>query len=823
MRLRNKIIASVCAFSMLFTMGMTAVVNADTTKATVTATADKATMASGDTATVTVAYSGVTVPTAKIGGLQVKVAVDLDKFTFVAGSATSAFPTKGTTKIVEPTTSNPYLTYLWYDATSELTSASMVTFKITAKAALTAAYTITPSDIVISDGAATTAYDNDSTGLNNVTVVPATIYSAAITAKNITETDSASKTATSFYSGETYNFVLDATAAEGRTATYAVKSGNATIAGDKITFNGMGDVVVTATISDGTTFDITLTAAASEKPYTVAAPAGGVSTGSKSTFTVTTTKGATTAKYAYIQYYTAKDMPLTPVMVTVANGEATFAAAPSSASTYAVTVYDAAGNVVSNRKTGNVTSATPVATSPSSSTSTSPSTSPSSSTTAIEATPAAQTIVSPQPAAVPTEAAKTETVELATAPTATAPSVTVSGSVPSTYTYGQTVTITYKADDAASIVITNPADKEVVHDSVAAATSNSTFKFVIPESDDSPFGYWTKGTYTVTIGGTEIGTFTLTDIKITFSGSTSVDDDSRTKITATPSSTVTGGYMKYEITSGTSYASVNEGTGMVSGKKKGTAVLTATYYDKDGNVLATNDTTITVNESSSSSSSDSSSKSSGSGTLASGTSGSSGVGITAKKDTNTVSFTDINDVSWATAAIKSMAAKGIVSGYDSTTFGPNASITRAEFCKLISNLYGLVQAGASFGGQTSFNDVATTAWYYPYVQVCASLGVVKGYGEKTFAPDNMISRQEMCAIMDRTITMLNTKLTAVNAAKTFADNADIYDYAKDSVSRMYQDGIMSGTSDTTFEPQAGATRAMAVVVINNLYTATTSK
>ena len=212
------------------------------------------------------------------------------------------------------------------------------------------------------------------------------------------------------------------------------------------------------------------------------------------------------------------------------------------------------------------------------------------------------------------------------------------------------------------------------------------------------------------------------------------------------------------------------------------------------------------------------SSSSSGGSIAGGNlSGASSAGIYQRPDKYEVNFQDLGEAAWAENAITFLAKKGIISGYNDTTFAPNASITRAEFAKLISSLYGLVSESSIFPSQ-SFTDVPKDAWYFNYVEVCAQLGIVGGYGDGTFNPNALISRQDMAVIIYRTASVMQNSLAAVNPEKTFADEADINDYAKPAISALQQAGLIDGTSETTFEPQAGCTRAQAATIMYNLYT-----
>ena len=283
--------------------------------------------------------------------------------------------------------------------------------------------------------------------------------------------------------------------------------------------------------------------------------------------------------------------------------------------------------------------------------------------------------------------------------------------------------------------------------------------------------------------------------------------------------------VKYVVTSGDEYASVSSSSSTsakIKGIKAGSAIVTAYVYlgeNTGKDYVAEADLLVTVTKKSTSGNNSSSNGSTSGGSIAGGTvsGGSTGVNISTRPDSYNPQFADLNEASWAADAINSLAKKGILTGRTDTEFAPNASVTRAEFVKMVSTLYNLVTPTSKFATQ-SFKDVPKDAWFFNYVEVCAQLGIVNGEGDGYFNPNALISRQEMAAIMYRTATIMGTKLTATEAVKTFADANEISDYAKAAVSALQTAGIISGTSDTTFEPALACTRAQAAVIINNMYT-----
>lgn len=178
----------------------------------------------------------------------------------------------------------------------------------------------------------------------------------------------------------------------------------------------------------------------------------------------------------------------------------------------------------------------------------------------------------------------------------------------------------------------------------------------------------------------------------------------------------------------------------------------------------------------------------------------------------------MGDAAWASTAINFLASIGVVNGRTATTFEPNAYVTRAEFTKLVLAAIGMTVPADAYT-TSSYTDVAADAWYLGYVEAASMLGIVTGYPEGDFRPDALVSRQEMAAIVYRAVAVRNASLPTVQAATAWADADQIGDWAVESVTALNVAGVINGTSATTFEPTAAATRAQAAQIIYNLYQA----
>lgn len=176
-------------------------------------------------------------------------------------------------------------------------------------------------------------------------------------------------------------------------------------------------------------------------------------------------------------------------------------------------------------------------------------------------------------------------------------------------------------------------------------------------------------------------------------------------------------------------------------------------------------------------------------------------------------FKDISKAAWAREAINGLAQAGIVSGKSDTEFAPNDTVTRAEFAKMLMGVFGL-NAGAYT--TSSFNDVSTNAWYFNSVETAYNLGIITGVDNGKFAPDALITRQDMAVMVVRAAKVCGVALPEVEAEIIFADESVIADYAKTSVSELQKANIINGVTDTTFAPLENATRAQAAQILYNV-------
>lgn len=179
-------------------------------------------------------------------------------------------------------------------------------------------------------------------------------------------------------------------------------------------------------------------------------------------------------------------------------------------------------------------------------------------------------------------------------------------------------------------------------------------------------------------------------------------------------------------------------------------------------------------------------------------------------------FRDVAASRWSAAAITKLSGAGIIYGYGDRIFLPENPVTRAEFCVMLNRM---LPDGLPPTSPKSFRDVAQGDWYCIAVWNLASIGAVNGVGDDLFLPDAPITRQDMATIISRMLAAYRLNLPAKNAPMAFLDDASIADYAAAGVSQMQRIGVIRGFEDGTFRPEANATREETAQMLCNLLTA----
>lgn len=168
-------------------------------------------------------------------------------------------------------------------------------------------------------------------------------------------------------------------------------------------------------------------------------------------------------------------------------------------------------------------------------------------------------------------------------------------------------------------------------------------------------------------------------------------------------------------------------------------------------------------------------------------------------------FNDVKENAWYSEAIYKWSQNGIVSGYEDYSFRPQNQVTRAELAAVIDRIFKLEDSTYA----KSYEDVNEGKWYASAIEHVSSAGLMKDTGER-FKPDQPVTREELAYAFSRAYSLTKAE------AKTFKDQGDISDWAIESVQALVGNGYMLGMPDGSFAPQAYLTRAQMMMVIDRL-------
>jgi uncharacterized repeat protein (TIGR02059 family) len=166
--------------------------------------------------------------------------------------------------------------------------------------------------------------------------------------------------------------------------------------------------------------------------------------------------------------------------------------------------------------------------------------------------------------------------------------------------------------------------------------------------------------------------------------------------------------------------------------------------------------------------------------------------------------TALSDVEghWAAPYIKEMYASGVIGGYPDGSFRPDNHISRAEFVTMLVKSYQWETAGSK-----TFADTANH-WARDFIAVAYARQIAKGYNDTRFGPDDYITREQMAVMLAQAAELRN-----VTGTRTFSDQERISPWAREAVAAASSKGIINGYPDKSFKPKDKATRGEAITVL----------
>lgn len=171
-------------------------------------------------------------------------------------------------------------------------------------------------------------------------------------------------------------------------------------------------------------------------------------------------------------------------------------------------------------------------------------------------------------------------------------------------------------------------------------------------------------------------------------------------------------------------------------------------------------------------------------------------------------FTDVNDDDWFFDVVRYVYEQGLMTGTRDREFSPNLTTTRGMIVSILNRLEDGPTAEAA-----GFTDVADGDWYADAVNWAASEGIVAGYEDQTFRPNDPITREQLAAMLMNYAAWKGEDVSARADLSGYNDAASVSSWAAETVQWAVAEGLISGMPGNLLEPQGSATRAQVAAIL----------
>ena len=170
-------------------------------------------------------------------------------------------------------------------------------------------------------------------------------------------------------------------------------------------------------------------------------------------------------------------------------------------------------------------------------------------------------------------------------------------------------------------------------------------------------------------------------------------------------------------------------------------------------------------------------------------------------------FLDVDPDAWYKDAVQFAYDNGLMTGTSATEFAPDVTTTRAMIVSILARLEGVTAAD-----DAGFTDV-DDEWFATAVNWAASVGVVNGFEDNTFRPNDAITREQLAAILCNYAAWKGEDVSARAELSRYSDAAAISSWATDVMRWAVAENLISGVTTDELQPQGAATRAQVAAIL----------
>lgn len=170
--------------------------------------------------------------------------------------------------------------------------------------------------------------------------------------------------------------------------------------------------------------------------------------------------------------------------------------------------------------------------------------------------------------------------------------------------------------------------------------------------------------------------------------------------------------------------------------------------------------------------------------------------------TSVFAFSDVDSQSELGESVQALTDYGVINGYEDGTFRPNNYVKRAELCKMINVLFNFTDIGIN-----DFSDVSYNDWYYAQVLIANEYEYIAGFEDGTFRGNDNVTREQACVIINRI-----TPLLEIDDTVTITD--EVSEWAYPSVQMIANHNLLKTEENGIFRAKENITRGEVAMLLS---------